>query len=584
MTLFAGIVARNSSKTLTPSMRQSLAGEISRFQREEVTEISGAGFHFAKVDIGAFGSSGLCRDGESRIALLAGEPLLSDDGPGRPRAKDLQSIQQAVESGDLDVLRSATGTFCAAIYNADSGALTLIADKFGVRPIYYWIGEEFAVFSTALRVIEKLAELPKRMDIDGVLEIAAFGFPLGDRTAYRDIRTIREAELVTIGRQSIDKACYWRWDQLPAFSGSPGDAASAAHRQFTRAVERRLGADGSVAAFLSGGLDSRAIVATLRQLNTTVHTANCSRPGTQDELFGPRIAAALKCIHTQVDPCHERPGDPYRKRGVTNWLSAEAASRDAPDRPRIVWGGDGGSVGVGHVYLTQEMVDQMRQNQPEQASRTFLHHNRIGLPAGALSPKAAPGLSSIPRKGMLDELSRLHCLDPGRRIHLFLMLNDQRRHMAEHFENIDIDRIEFQLPFFDAQFMELILSLPIDICLRHAFYLEWLKQFDPVVVSEPWQAYPGHLPCPIPIPPGITYQWAKETSPETRKSQRQLAASYVKNSLANTHFPRSILSGPRLLVASLLTYFAIQDYSYALRFASTVLKYSTECAPEIAEA
>ena len=40
----------------------------------------------------------------------------------------------------------------------------------------------------------------------------------------------------------------------------------------------------------------------------------------------------------------------------------------------------------------------------------------------------------------------------GSRLHLFLMFNDQRRHLADFYENIDLGRLEFQLPFFDGDF------------------------------------------------------------------------------------------------------------------------------------
>lgn len=570
MTIFAGIVARAPSVVVPDAVREGLKREVSRFRNDFVTEVAGKGFHFVKVDIGAFGSAGILDD-ERQLALLAGEPLLVDEHRGSPvsRENDLACLQQAMQSGDWSVPERASGTFCAAFFDKESGKLTLLADHFGVRPIYYWVGDEYVVFSTALRVLEALPIVPKRTDTAGLMEYAAFHFSLADRTPFADIKTIREAEAVTVTTQGVVAHRYRWWPNLQGFSGSLHEGAELAHVEFANAVRRRLGRDRTVAAFLSGGLDSRAIVGCLCEQGVTVHTANCSRPNTQDEVFGQMIAEALGTRHQQIG---QRPN------AVADWLAGVAASDQAPEHPNMIWGGDGGSVGLGHVYLTEKLMALMREGKTETAAEQFLCHNRLGLTLGALHPEAAARLAELPKAGIVAELERLaECPDPGRRMHLFLMFNDQRRHMAEHFENIDMKRIELQLPFFDARFMAVILSLPIDRCLYHRFYLEWLGQFSPAVTSVPWQAYPGHLPCPIPAPPGVRLQWDAETGDAAKRLRREEVRRYWSLARGGGRASDGLINRRKMFAAVLLTYFGIQDYSYALQFASSVLRYANQC-------
>lgn len=570
MTIFAGIVARVPSGVVPDAVRAELKRELSRSQNDVVTEVVGNGFHFVKVDIGAFGSAGILDD-ERQLALLAGEPLLVDEHRGSTtfRREDLANLQNAVANGDWSVPDRASGTYCAAFFDKASRKLTLLADHFGVRPIYYWVGDEYVVFSTALRVLEALQVVPKRADTAGLMEYAAFHFSLADRTPFADIKTIREAEAVTITTQGVVAKRYRWWPNLPGFSGSLQESPELAHTEFTHAVRRRLGHDRKVAAFLSGGLDSRAVVGCLSEQRVTVHTANCSRPNTQDEVFGQMIAEALGTRHQQIG---QRPN------AVAEWLAAVEASDQAPEHRNMIWGGDGGSVGLGHVYLTERLMILMREGKTEAAAEQFLCHNRLGLTLGALHPGEAARLAELPKAGIVAELERLaECPDPGRRMHLFLMLNDQRRHMAEHFENIDIKRIELQLPFFDARFMAVILSLPIDSCLYHRFYLEWLGQFSPAVTSVPWQAYPGHLPCPIPSPPSVRLQWDAETGDAAKRLRREDVRRYWSLSRAAGRVSDGLINRKKLIGAVLLTYFGIQDYSYALQFASSVLRFANQC-------
>ena len=51
------------------------------------------------------------------------------------------------------------------------------------------------------------------------------------------------------------------------------------------------------------------------------------------------------------------------------------------------------------------------------------------------------------------------------------------------------------------------MRLPSAPFLEHRFYMDWLAQFPNGLNTVPWQAYPGHVPCTLPSPPGLKYQW-----------------------------------------------------------------------------
>jgi hypothetical protein len=181
----------------------------------------------------------------------------------------------------------------------------------------------------------------------------------------------------------------------------------------------------------------------------------------------------------------------------------------------------------------------------------------------------------IPRQGIREELERLDCADRGRAFHLFVMLNDQRRHLASFFENIDVDRLEFHLPFFDADFLEPILSSPIDGFLKHEFYMKWLEYFPPVTTSQPWQAYPGHVPCSLPVSQELRYQWGDRLYPDDfYKQAREALVRDTRIRLQSPEFPSTVISKRRLQIASWLTRFGIRNYDYLLEMAGVYCRYS----------
>src|SRR5262249_21737162 len=146
-------------------------------------------------------------------------------------------------------------------------------------------------------------------------------------------------------------------------------------------------------------------------------------------------------------------------------------------------------------------------------------------------PQTFADLKGIINQGIREELNSFRCPDPARSFYLFLLLNDQRRKLRHHFENIDLHRLEFQLPFFDSAFLGSIAAIPIDLCLRHKLYVKWLAHFHPSVTSFAWQAYPGHVPCPLPIPPGLAYQWSEEYQATERATHKQRLLTEVRRLL-----------------------------------------------------
>jgi asparagine synthase (glutamine-hydrolysing) len=160
-------------------------------------------------------------------------------------------------------------------------------------------------------------------------------------------------------------------------------------------------------------------------------------------------------------------------------------------------------------------------------------------------------------------------------MHLYLMLNDQRRHLAAHFENIDLGCVDFHEPFFDADFLAAILHEPIDPFLRHRFYVGWLKKFPSGVLEAPWQAYPGHVPCPVPAPSDLSYQWSESNNEESNRSRRT-AIAQVQTIMSNKRFSNEYVQKPYLCGVRLLLQAGLRKREYWLHTVAVLHKYWTK--------
>jgi hypothetical protein len=246
----------------------------------------------------------------------------------------------------------------------------------------------------------------------------------------------------------------------------------------------------------------------------------------------------------------------------------------------VFWSGDGGSVGVGRVYMSEDVVESLRTGDAESAVQQFLSYNRTPYYESMLARDVRRWARKSFYRALLEEFTRFRCFDRGKALLLFLLENDQRRHMALFFENIDVNRIEYQMPFFDGEFLAAAAALNLDSTLRHRFYVKhWLPRFGPIASEVAWQAYPGHEPCPLPAPKQAIYQWGGDTA-RTSGNARMKAAKRAFRAAVSPSLPTAVLSRGRLMALGVSAMLTGRDYDYAFRAVETFCRYFSGDAPK----
>ena len=129
------------------------------------------------------------------------------------------------------------------------------------------------------------------------------------------------------------------------------------------------------------------------------------------------------------------------------------------------------------------------------------------------------------------------------------------------------------MPFNDSAFLEHITALAVEPCLYHQFYVKWLSLFDPAVRAVPWQAYPGHVPCPVPVPDDLPDQWNAPASSEHRSAVQRDLLERSAAMLADGDFPSRVLRKSYLRLMRWAWKFNFGNYGYALKAALTYYHY-----------
>lgn len=574
MAILAGIHCLLPNHSVPDAYADEMRALVSRDPARSVVAYgNGQSIVFA-CGLDGFGKSGVHQDGTGGFTVLAGEPLCS--GLADDYCSDLAIIHSEIAAGSTHSVKRSRGTFCLA--NVQGGALTLVADKLGVRQMFYLIGRNHVVFSTALRILENLSFVERKLNVRGVIEQAAIGYPLGDRTPYEDIFAMRGGEVLQFRDDRHLRCRYWKWDEVAVSDLPESELLSSLYDTFAEAARIRLGSDRGTIAYLSGGLDSRCAVAAIRAAGAEVHTFNFARPGTQDLEFGRMYADLAGTAHIE-EPKEAGDAKPdYSKKIADAWRRSPHSDSNRVERPNVVWSGEGGSVALGHVHLGRRIVELVRDRRIDKAIDVYFERESIHLSPRIFKSGKKIDPMKIVRRGVREELAQFASCDPARNFYLFLLLNDQRRKLHEHFENEDLHGVEFQLPFFDSDLIGTILRIPVDLCLEHRLYVNWLYRFDESVTSVPWQAYPGHAPCPIEVGTGLSYQWDSNYQRAEAGALVKKVREDARRIIASKAFPRRILSRRNLRVSYALHRAGLRDYSYLFDAAGIIERYNRKCS------
>ena len=568
MSAFAGVFFRRTDEETGRDLTTELARVLSiQSAGQHTTAFSTKRAFFLKFDPGSFGTSAATELRPGQVAVMAGHPYV-DGVVSTNRSDHLGELAKYADLADLNKLSNARGSYCMAFSSDSDRRLVLAADCLGIRPLYYWADSAKVIFANTLKTFEMFRGLQLGYCERGAIELAVFGYSLADRTQFANVKCLRGGEALTFTEDKVESTVYWQWKgPQSSQTMSPPDYETV-FNAFTDAVRLRLAQDQRVMAFLTGGMDSRCIVAELGIAGAKINTSNFAPANSQDLLFGARLAKALATRHYEY-PMPSASVASKIPLVLPKWIDATEADGVRATHPKLIWSGDGGSVGLGHVYLNDDMVSLAEGHTEDDALQLMLKHNFWQVPVRTLRAELAARIGDYPLRGLRQEFDRINCADPGRKLHILLMITDQHRHLFDHYERIFETGCELHLPFFDREFLASVIAQPARPFINHRFYNRWMKLFPRALNEIPWQAYPLHEPCPVPITDDLKYQWNPGDNKIEAAKSRQTICARTLDRLLRREYRNFPIDGLRLWQAWLMTTLRIRNYDYALTFADT---------------
>ncbi len=254
-----------------------------------------------------------------------------------------------------DLFPRLAGMFALAIWDVHRQELILARDRFGKKPLFFCdLGNE-VLFASEIKSMLNWPSFSKEVDYTAIHDYLSFHYIIGQESAFKGVRKVAPATFVRIGRDgSVSERRYWTLAAVDASraNASADELCEEFFHYFDQAIGRRLVSDVPVGAFLSGGVDSSAVVARMAPLldhplktfsvgfaedgydETPYAHEVASRYGTEHHEFymGPELIDDLPRIIWHY-------GEPYADSSA---LVTFALSRKIREHVKVALTGDGG--------------------------------------------------------------------------------------------------------------------------------------------------------------------------------------------------------------------------------------------------
>lgn len=223
--------------------------------------------------------------------------------------------------GLAETLRRATGMFALALWDRESGTLSLARDRLGEKPLYYgWqgAGEGRAfLFGSEPKSFRQHPAFAGEIDRGALTLLMRHGYVPAPHSIYQGIAKLQPGTILTLSASQPEPRieAYWslidaaRNGQAAPFAGSPQEAVDRLEQLATASVRRQMVSDVPLGAFLSGGVDSSTVVALMQSVSSQpvkTFTIGFDERGFDEAQYAKAVAAHLGTDHHEL---YVRPED-----------------------------------------------------------------------------------------------------------------------------------------------------------------------------------------------------------------------------------------------------------------------------------
>jgi len=224
---------------------------------------------------------------------------------------DSEIVIHSYEEYGLDFIEKLRGMFALALYDSRKNRLILARDPIGEKPLYYYYDGKLLIFASEIKVILATG-VKKTVDESTLYGYLAYQYSFGENTFFKDIKKLLAGNIIILEKGNLTIKKYWDINPVRNFqflNGVKENIIQADEEYFIKklrelleeSVELRMVADVPIGYFLSGGIDSSAIVALARKYsNDEFHTFSVGFETFSELKYAKIVSQHLKTTHHEL--------------------------------------------------------------------------------------------------------------------------------------------------------------------------------------------------------------------------------------------------------------------------------------------
>ena len=437
------------------------------------------------------------------------------------------------------------GMFAFALWDEREQCLFLARDRLGIKPLYYArLNDGWFAFASELKALQMHPQLPRQIDPRALEDYFAYGYIPDPKTIYKDVFKLAPGERLLVRRgEELLPETYWDVRFQPDDSIDEATAGEGLIERLREAVDVRLISDVPLGAFLSGGVDSSAVVAMMAQImDEPVDACSISfgDPKFNEVEHARKVAERYQARHRvrEVDPDDFSLID--RLAGLYDEPYADSSALPtyrvcelAREKVTVALSGDGGDENLAgyrryrwHVY-----EERMRSLIPSAVRRPLFGFLGRAYPKLDWAPKflrAKSTFESLGRDSLEGYFHSVSLMGDGLRQHLY---SDRFKSELQGYHAAEVLRRHNEKapdhPLSQVQYLDLKTYLPGDI----------LTKVDRASMAH-------SLEVRVPILDHLLVEWAATLPPEFKLRGRE--GKYIFKKALEPYLPESVLYRPKM--------------------------------------
>ncbi|MDX1650989.1 MAG: asparagine synthase (glutamine-hydrolyzing) [Brumimicrobium sp.] len=289
---------------------------------------------------------------------------------------DTEVVLRAFEEWGEECVHRFNGMFAIAVWDIKRKTLTLLRDRIGIKPLYYFRNEEIFAFASEIKSLLPFISKEK-INTEAVHGFFRFGFIAEPFTIYEEIKKFPKGHVFTLDKNGLKERPYWQLsDQVKTETISDLHKAKNLYRSLLEdSVGIRLRSDVPFGVFLSGGIDSSTVASVAQKLSVSrikTFSIGFEESSFDESTWAERVARHLNTDHHQftvsykeaqelIETMPEWYDEPYADASAIPTYLVSALARKSV---RMVLTGDGGDeqfLGYGMYNWARRLNDQRIQ-------------------------------------------------------------------------------------------------------------------------------------------------------------------------------------------------------------------------------